>query len=195
MTRGSVVFSMQQAWEGFRGGNWESEIDVRGFIQRNYTPYEGDEAFLAGPTERTSELWGEVMDLFAQESAKGGVLDMDTKVVTTITSHGAGYIDKPEETIVGLQTDKAPQTGAAREWRHPHGPAGLLGQRLRGRPPGRRPSTRTIARPTTPACSTSTRTRCAPAATPTSSRGFPTPTAVAASSATTGASRSTAPTS
>jgi formate C-acetyltransferase len=97
---------MQQAWDGFRGGNWESEIDVRGFIQRNYTPYDGDEAFLAGPTERTSELWAEVMDLFAQERAKGGVLDMDTKVVTTITSHAAGYIDKPKETIVGLQTDR-----------------------------------------------------------------------------------------
>ena len=97
---------MQQAWDGFVGGNWEREIDVRDFIQRNYTPYEGDESFLAGPTEATNKLWGEVMDLFAQEAAAGGVLDMDTKVVSTITSHGAGYIDKPLEKIVGLQTER-----------------------------------------------------------------------------------------
>lgn len=97
---------MQQAWDGFVGGNWEREIDVRDFIQRNYTPYEGDESFLAGPTEATNKLWGEVMDLFAQEAAAGGVLDMDTKVVSTITSHGAGYIDKPFEKIVGLQTER-----------------------------------------------------------------------------------------
>ncbi|MCH3967919.1 MAG: formate C-acetyltransferase [Atopobiaceae bacterium] len=97
---------MQKAWQGFTGGNWEHEIDVRDFIQRNYTPYEGDASFLAGPTERTNKLWGEVMDLFEQEREHGGVLDMDTKVVSTITSHGAGYIDKDLEQIVGLQTDK-----------------------------------------------------------------------------------------
>ena len=102
----SVIRKMQQAWDGFTPGNWQSEIDVRDFIQRNYTPYNGDESFLAEPTERTTRLWGEVMDLFSQEAAKGGVLDMDTSVVSTITSHGAGYIDKDEETIVGLQTDK-----------------------------------------------------------------------------------------
>ena len=96
----------QEAWQGFVGGNWEYEIDVRDFIQRNYTPYDGDESFLAGPTEATTKLWGEVMDLFQQEREAGGVLDMDTKVVSTITSHEAGYIDEPLEKIVGLQTEK-----------------------------------------------------------------------------------------
>ena len=98
--------SQQEAWAGFVGGNWEHEIDVRDFIQRNYTPYDGDESFLAGPTEATTKLWGEVMDLFQQEREAGGVLDMDTKVVSTITSHEAGYIDEPLEKIVGLQTEK-----------------------------------------------------------------------------------------
>ncbi len=97
---------MQEAWEGFTGGNWQSEVDVRDFIQRNYTPYEGDESFLAGPTERTKDLWNTVLGLLEEERQKGGVLDMDTKVVTGITAHPAGYINKDEETIVGLQTDK-----------------------------------------------------------------------------------------
>ena len=97
---------VQEAWDGFVGGNWQKAIDVRDFIQRNYTPYDGDDSFLAGPTEATTELWADVMDLFAQETANGGVLDMDTKKVSTITSHEAGYIDKPLEQIVGLQTDK-----------------------------------------------------------------------------------------
>ena len=100
---------MQEAWNGFAGGTWQQEIDVRDFIQKNYTPYEGDESFLAGPTERTTELWDDVMALLLKEREQGGVLDMDTKVVTGILSHPAGYIDAdhPErETIVGLQTDK-----------------------------------------------------------------------------------------
>ena len=96
----------QEAWDGFVGGNWQRAVDVRDFIQRNYTPYDGDDSFLAGPTEATTKLWADVMDLFAQETANGGVLDMDTKQVSTITSHEAGYIDKPLEQIVGLQTDK-----------------------------------------------------------------------------------------
>lgn len=96
----------QEAWDGFVGGNWQKAIDVRDFIQRNYIPYDGDDSFLAGPTEATTKLWADVMDLFAQETANGGVLDMDTKQVSTITSHEAGYIDKPLEQIVGLQTDK-----------------------------------------------------------------------------------------
>ena len=97
---------MQEAWVGFVPGNWTSEIDVRDFIQKNYTPFEGDDSFLAGPTEATTKLWDEVMALFAKEREAGGVLDMDTKVVTGITAHGAGYIDQPLEKIVGLQTDK-----------------------------------------------------------------------------------------
>ena len=96
----------QEAWDGFVSGNWQRAVDVRDFIQKNYTPYDGDDSFLAGPTEATTKLWADVMDLFAQETANGGVLDMDTKQVSTITSHEAGYIDKPLEQIVGLQTDK-----------------------------------------------------------------------------------------
>ncbi len=97
---------MQNEWRGFVKGSWNREIDVRDFIQRNYTPYEGDEEFLQSPTDKTKKLWAEVLELMAQERAAGGVLDMDTKVVSTITSHPAGYIDKDLETIVGLQTEK-----------------------------------------------------------------------------------------
>lgn len=94
-----------EAWNGFNGGNWERFIDVRDFIQKNYTPYEGDDAFLTGPTQNTKDLWAQVMDLTKKEREAGGVLDMDTKVVSTLTSHGAGYLDKDKETIVGFQTD------------------------------------------------------------------------------------------
>ena len=90
----------------FVSGKWSQEIDVRDFIQRNYTPYTGDSSFLAGPTEATTHLWQKCLDLFEKERANGGVLDMDTKIVSTITSHEAGYIDKDFEQIVGLQTDK-----------------------------------------------------------------------------------------
>lgn len=89
----------------FISGKWQDEINVRDFIQRNYTPYEGDSSFLAEPTEATKKLWGECLDLFKKEREMGGVLDMDTKIVSSITSHKAGYIDKELETIVGLQTD------------------------------------------------------------------------------------------
>ena len=90
----------------FIGGKWQKEINVRDFIQRNYTQYNGNSDFLTGPTEATKKLWEECCELFRQEREKGGVLDMDTKIVSTITSHGAGYIDKNLEKIVGLQTDK-----------------------------------------------------------------------------------------
>jgi len=90
----------------FVGGKWQTEINVRDFIQRNYTPYYGDSSFLAEPTENTKKLWQECCDLFEKERKNGGVLDMDTEIVSTITSHGAGYIDKDLEKIVGLQTDK-----------------------------------------------------------------------------------------
>ena len=93
-------------WDGFKAGTWQKHINVRDFILLNYTLYEGDESFLAGPTDRTNKLWGEVLDLFQQEREHDGVLDMDTSVVSTITSHPAGYIDKDLEQIVGLQTDK-----------------------------------------------------------------------------------------
>ena len=93
-------------WDSFTPGVWQKEINVRDFIQKNYTPYEGDESFLAGPTEDTKALWAQVMDLSRQEREKGGVLDMDTSIVSTITSHGPGYLDKSREKIVGFQTDK-----------------------------------------------------------------------------------------
>ena len=97
---------MREEWKGFVGGKWERTIDVREFIQKNYTPYEGDSSFLEGPTEATNKLWAQVMELTKQEREAGGVLDMDTKVVSTITSHGAGYLNKDLEKIVGFQTDK-----------------------------------------------------------------------------------------
>lgn len=96
---------MRTEWNGFIGGDWEHEINVRDFIQKNYHPYDGDEAFLAGPTQNTLDLWDEVLELSRKEREAGGVLDMDTKVISTITSHGPGYLDKSKETIVGLQTD------------------------------------------------------------------------------------------
>ena len=97
---------MRQEWDSFTGGVWEKEINVRDFIQKNYTPYDGDESFLAGPTETTKELWAQVMELSEEERKKGGVLDMDTHIISTITSHGPGYLNKEKEKIVGFQTDK-----------------------------------------------------------------------------------------
>ena len=97
---------MRNEWRTFTGGIWEKEINVRDFIQKNYTPYDGDEAFLAGPTQNTKDLWDQVMELSRKEREAGGVLDMDTKIISTITSHGPGYLDKNKETIVGFQTDK-----------------------------------------------------------------------------------------
>ena len=94
------------AWRGFEGGTWEKEVNVRSFIKHNYTPYDGDESFLEKPTEDTLALWDQVLELSRQEREKGGVLDMDTKVISTITSHAAGYLDKEKEKIVGFQTDK-----------------------------------------------------------------------------------------
>ena len=93
-------------WEGFEEGRWCGSVNVRDFIHRNFTPYDGDESFLTGPTEATKKLWQKVLDLSEQERAAGGVLDMDTKIISTITSHGAGYLDKDLEQIVGIQTDK-----------------------------------------------------------------------------------------
>ena len=95
-----------EAWHGFEGGTWKKEINVRSFIKHNYTPYDGDESFLVGPTQNTKDLWEQVLDLTRQEREAGGVLDMDTKVISTITSHAAGYLNKDKETIVGFQTDK-----------------------------------------------------------------------------------------
>ena len=93
-------------WEDFEKGDWQQEINVRDFIQKNYTPYEGDESFLTGPTEKTKKLWDEVLELYKKEhDSEGGVLDIDTKTISTVSAHDAGYIDKDLEDIVGLQTD------------------------------------------------------------------------------------------
>lgn len=97
---------MYKGWEGFNYGKWNDRVDVRDFIQRNYTEYTGDESFLAPATEATLKLWKMVMELSKKEAQAGGVLDMDTKIVSTITSHGPGYLDRELETIVGFQTDK-----------------------------------------------------------------------------------------
>ena len=97
-----------EAWDGFKPGKWseDGEINTRDFIQKNYTPYEGDGSFLAGPTDATKKLWNEVLELLEQERKNGGVLDADTEIISQINSHPAGYIDKDLEKIVGLQTDK-----------------------------------------------------------------------------------------
>lgn len=96
-----------KAWEGFIPGKWsDDEVNVRDFIQRNYTPYDGDDSFLEGPTEATKKLWQEILELSEKERAAGGVLKADTSIVSTLTSHKAGYIDKELEKIVGLQTDE-----------------------------------------------------------------------------------------
>ncbi len=94
------------AWDGFQAGKWNKEVNLRDFIQLNYTPYDGDDSFLVGPTQNTKDLWDQVMDLTLKERAAGGVLDMDTRIVSTLTSHDAGYLDRSKEKIVGIQTDK-----------------------------------------------------------------------------------------
>ena len=97
---------MREQWQGFKGSKWQDEVDVRDFIQNNYKPYNGDESFLEGPTESTNTLWTELQKLQKEERAKGGVLDMETEVVSSITAYGPGYLDKDLEKVVGLQTDK-----------------------------------------------------------------------------------------
>ena len=95
-----------EGWRSFREGSWVNEIDLRSFIRHNFTMYDGNESFLEGPTQNTLDLWEQVMDLTKQEREAGGVLDMDTHVISTITSHGPGYLNKDKERIVGFQTDK-----------------------------------------------------------------------------------------
>ena len=97
---------MKEQWQGFKGSKWQDEIDVRDFIQNNYKPYNGDESFLEGPTESTNTLWEKLQKLQKEERAKGGVLDMETEVVSSLTAYGPGYLDKDLEKVVGLQTDK-----------------------------------------------------------------------------------------
>ena len=106
MQKSKTTGSYDKAWSNFTGVKWKRHVNVRDFIQANYSPYDGDDSFLEGPTENTSELWDQVMDLDRQEIEAGGVLDMDTEVVSSIISHGPGYLDKDKETVVGFQTDK-----------------------------------------------------------------------------------------
>ncbi len=102
-----MITILPKEWDGFKERRCSTtSVNVRDFIKKNYTPYDGDESFLAGPTEATKKLWDQVMDLTRQEREAGGVLDMDTKIISTITSHKAGYLNKDLEQIVGLQTDK-----------------------------------------------------------------------------------------
>lgn len=102
---------MREQWNGFNGGCWQEDINVRDFIQKNYTPYEGDESFLTGPTERTTKLMTKLNHLFDLEQQFGGVLDIDTYTATSLTNFGPGYLDKDEEIIVGLQTDRPLKRG------------------------------------------------------------------------------------
>ena len=97
---------MKEQWQGFKGSKWQDEVDVRDFIQNNYKPYNGDESFLEGPTESTNTLWEKLQKLQKEERAKGGVLDMETEVVSSLIAYGPGYLDKDLEKVVGLQTDK-----------------------------------------------------------------------------------------
>ena len=100
---------LKQEWRSFCGTHWLDDVDVRDFIQDNYTPYDGDESFLEKPTQATEKLWGMLQDLQKQERAKDGVLDMETEIVSSVTAYGPGYIseqDKDLEKVVGLQTDK-----------------------------------------------------------------------------------------
>ena len=104
-----------EQWSGFNGRLWKEEVNVRDFIQNNYTPYEGDESFLVGPTEATDKLWGELQKLQKEERAKGGVLDMETEVVSGLTAYGPGYINeemKDLEQVVGCLLYTSKKTGS-----------------------------------------------------------------------------------
>ena len=101
--------SQREEWRGFTDGHWNDDVNVRDFIQKNYTPYDGDESFLEGPTEATNKLWARLQELQKEERSKDGVLDMETEIVSSLTAYGPGYIDesmKDLEQVVGLQTDK-----------------------------------------------------------------------------------------
>lgn len=113
---------MANPWNGFRPGRWQQTIDVRDFIQRNYTPYTGDESFLAPATERTQALMKKLNNLFSLEREFGGVLDIDTTTVTSLLNYKPGYLDKDREIIVGLQTDRPLKRGVNPFGRHPDGP-------------------------------------------------------------------------
>ena len=97
---------MRKAWDGFKGGIWVKEIDVKNFIQLNYTPYDGNSSFLEGPTERTVSVREKMFDLLKQKNENGGVLKIDTKTIASLTTFAPGYLDKDKDIIVGFQTDE-----------------------------------------------------------------------------------------
>ena len=172
---------MREEWHGFKGSHWQYDINVRDFIQNNYTPYDGDEAFLAGPTEATDKLWGRVQELQAAERANGGVLDCETEVVSGLTAYGPGYIDAdhPElERVVGLQTDKPLKRAFM-----PYG--GIKMAQQAAETYGFHVDDKYDQIFNEYHKTHNTRPRCAPPATATSSPVCPTPTAAAASWATT----------
>ncbi|BFO09370.1 hypothetical protein GGER_18800 [Serratia rubidaea] len=146
---------LAQAWEGFSNGDWQNEVNVRDFIQKNYTPYEGDESFLAGATQATTTLWDKVMEGIKLENRTHAPVDFDTNVASTITSHDAGYINKDLETIVGLQTE-APLKRALIPFggiKMVEGSCKVYGREL---DPQLKKSLPNTVKPTTRACSTST---------------------------------------
>lgn len=186
--------ALPQEWQGFKPGAWTESIDVRDFIQNNYTPYSGNEEFLSGPSQRTLRLWEELKVLLKREIDNGGVLDADQEVVSSIVSHKPGYIDKELEVVVGLQTD-APLKRALM----PFGGLRMAQQALESYGfkmcEKRRIFSTRYARRITRAFSTPTPPTSAPPAPPASSPDFRTPTAAAASSGTTAAWPCTARTS
>ena len=177
------------AWRDFKGGKWQDRIDVRDFIQKNYTPYTGDESFLQPPTARTEKMLEKYEALCRAEQQNGGVLNIDTETVITATSFGPGYLDKENEIIVGLQTDEPLKRAC-----NPFG--GMRMVRSACEAYGYKVSDKIeeefTTRPTTMAFSLPIRMTCAPHATPASSPACRMPTAAAASSAITAAFRSTA---
>ena len=152
-----------KGWEGFEHGKWKKEVNVRSFITHNYTPYDGNEDFLEGATETTKELWEQVLELSKQEREAGGVLDMDTEIISTITSHAPGYLDKDKEKIVGFQTDKPFKRALM-----PYGGIRMAEKALKDNGYEINPKVKEFLpfteRPTTRAFLTPTPPRCAPAA-------------------------------
>ena len=186
--------ALPQEWQGFKPGAWTESIDVRDFIQNNYTPYSGNEEFLSGPSQRTLRLWEELKVLLKREIDTGGVLDADQEVVSSIVSHKPGYIDKELEVVVGLQTD-APLKRALM----PFGGLRMAQQALESY--GFKMCEKTadifnkIRKTHNEGVLTPTPPTSAPPAPPASSPDFRTPTAAAASSGTTAAWPCTARTS
>ena len=147
---------MREEWRGFSGTKWLDEVNMREFIQANYTGYDGNEDFLVGPTEATNKLWGKLKELQKEERAKGGVLDMETEVVSSATAYGPGYIDeslKSLEKVVGLQTDKPLKRAFMPYGGIKNGRTSMHNLRLSTIRKTTRKYSQNIAKPTTTVCS------------------------------------------